>query len=236
MPILPQILLVSWVAGLTMFLGGWLSRSEKIPEGELKVEMLHGIVALGGGILVAAVALVLVPTGLAALSVLPAGACFLTGAAVFMLFDKFLSTRRGSMAQFMAMLMDFIPEALSLGAVFASNHKLGILLALYIGAQNFPEGFNAYREVVQTRRSSRKVLRVMLLLSLLGPMAAFIGYKYLQSCTNFIAGLMLFAAGGILYLIFQDIAPQVKMKRHWAPPFGATIGFLIGMIGNKLLG
>ena len=45
-----------------------------------------------------------------------------------------------------------------------------------------------------------------------------------------------FAAGGILYLIFQDIAPQSKMRRHWMPPLGAVLGFVVGMIGKQLIG
>jgi ZIP family zinc transporter len=47
---------------------------------------------------------------------------------------------------------------------------------------------------------------------------------------------MLVAGGGILYLVFQDIAPQVRLKRHWAPALGATLGFIVGMVGEKLLG
>jgi ZIP family zinc transporter len=46
---------------------------------------------------------------------------------------------------------------------------------------------------------------------------------------------MLFAAGGILYLVFQDIAPQVKLERHWSPPLGAVIGFALGLLGTMLL-
>jgi ZIP family zinc transporter len=47
---------------------------------------------------------------------------------------------------------------------------------------------------------------------------------------------MLFSAGGILYLIFQDIAPLAKIKNRWEPALGASLGFLLGMIGTKLLG
>lgn len=47
---------------------------------------------------------------------------------------------------------------------------------------------------------------------------------------------MLFAAGGILYIIFQDIAPQSKLKNHWAPPLGAVAGFLLGVLGQVWAG
>ena len=46
---------------------------------------------------------------------------------------------------------------------------------------------------------------------------------------------MVFASGGILYLIFQDIAPNVKLKRAWIPALVANLGFLIGIIGEKLI-
>jgi ZIP family zinc transporter len=46
-----------------------------------------------------------------------------------------------------------------------------------------------------------------------------------------IAIIMLFASGGILYSVFQDLAPKVKLENHWAPPMGAVLGFVVGMYG-----
>jgi len=48
--------------------------------------------------------------------------------------------------------------------------------------------------------------------------------------------VMLAAAGGILYLTFQDIAPQAKLDCDWGPPLGAVLGFLVGMVGHQLIG
>ena len=39
--------------------------------------------------------------------------------------------------------------------------------------------------------------------------------------------IMLLAAGGLVYLMFQEIAPQSRLNRHWAPPLGAVLG--VGM-------
>ena len=47
---------------------------------------------------------------------------------------------------------------------------------------------------------------------------------------------MLLAAGGILYLTFQDIAPQARLARHWSPPLGAVLGFALALVGELLLG
>lgn len=42
--------------------------------------------------------------------------------------------------------------------------------------------------------------------------------------------------GGILYRVFQDIAPQSRVAHHWSPPLGASLGFMIGMLGDRLVG
>lgn len=230
------VVLFSWLAGLAMFVGAVSARLERFGEGELKAEIVHGLVAFGGGILVAAVAFVLAPAGLKSLDLCTASVLFCAGAFAFMLFDKSISRRGGSKAQFMAMLMDFLPEAIALGAVFAHHHGLGVLLALFIGAQNLPEGFNAYRELRSEGARPARILLTLLFLSVLGPVAALAGYVFLQPHPQVVGGLMLFAAGGILYLVFQDIAPQSRMRRHWTPALGATFGFLVGMIGEKMLG
>lgn len=43
-------------------------------------------------------------------------------------------------------------------------------------------------------------------------------------------------AGGILYLVFQDIAPQARLEKHWAPSLGAVAGFLLGVLGHMAAG
>jgi len=47
---------------------------------------------------------------------------------------------------------------------------------------------------------------------------------------------MLFSGGGIIYLIFQDIAPISKLDKNWLPALGASLHFLFGMIGFKIMG
>ena len=61
-----------------------------------------------------------------------------------------------------------------------------------------------------------------------------IGYLFLAPYVQLVGAIMLFASGGILYLIFQDIAPQSALKRRWAPALGAVAGFAVGMIADLL--
>lgn len=229
------IVVYCWSAGLAIAVGAAAARFLPSGRREIVRELTHAAIAFGGGILVAAVAFALVPTGLKALPLWLAVPLFLAGSLLFMWIDARLSRRVGPRAQFMAMLLDFLPEAVSLGAVFPHDPRLGVLLAIFIGAQNLPEGFNAYRELMSTDDRPRHVLPMMLALSLLGPIAGLLGYYVLRSAPQAVGALMLVAGGGILYLIFQDIAPLVRMKRHWAPAIGATLGFIVGMVAEKLL-
>jgi ZIP family zinc transporter len=230
------ILIFSWLAGLSAFIGGLFARIEGSAETEVKREIIHGVVAFGGGVLVSAVAFALAPEGITFLHPVTLGVVFCAGGVLFCILDAYLSKRGGTKAQFMAMLMDFLPEAISFGAVFGHNHQLGMLLAVFIGAQNLPEGFNAFKELQASGTRPAHTLVILLLASLLGPIAACIGYFFLQGRPKLTAGIMTFASGGILYLIFQDIAPQSKMMRRWTPPLGAVLGFIVGMLGKQLIG
>ncbi|WP_189607266.1 ZIP family metal transporter [Saccharospirillum salsuginis] len=227
------ILVAAWLSGLTAFLGGLAAWLEPSRETRLKREITHGIIAFGGGILVASVAFALTPEGIKDLSPLVLAAVFLLGGGVFCVLDIQLARRKGSVAQLMAMIMDFVPEAISLGAVFGYNPQLGLLLALMIGIQNLPEGYNSYRELRGHHFRKSAILISLFAISFLGPLSASLGYFLLQDRSSITASIMVFAAGGILYLIFQDIAPQARMHRHWTPPLGAVVGFMVGMLCHQ---
>jgi ZIP family zinc transporter len=229
-------LAAAWLAGLAAFVGGVMAKWEGSAETEGKREFVHGVVAFGGGILVAAVAFALTPMGMEHLHPATLGLVFVAGGVVFCMLDYWLGRRGGTHAQVMAMMLDFVPEAIAMGAVFAHDARLGLLLALFIGAQNLPEGFNAFRESRKAGTGSRVALWSLLAVSLFGPVGALAGFTLLRDQLALTAALMAFAAGGILYLVFQDIAPQARMRRHWTPALGAVLGFAVGMVGKQMVG
>ncbi|MEE4329358.1 MAG: divalent cation transporter, partial [Wenzhouxiangella sp.] len=58
------IALVAWLAGIAAALGAGLAQLEGSAETEGKQELVHGVLAFGGGILLAAVAFALAPEGI----------------------------------------------------------------------------------------------------------------------------------------------------------------------------
>jgi ZIP family zinc transporter len=196
-------------------------------------ELRHFVIAFGGGVLLAAVALVLLPEGIEYLRS-PAAVlgCFLAGGLAFLWLERRLAARRQDSPQLLAMLLDYIPESLALGGAFAAGSDAAPLLAVLVGVQNLPEGFNAYRErLAAPGASPRRVLALMCLLVPIGPLLAAAGWLFLAERLQAVGAVMLFASGGILYLIFQDIAPQARLRNHWFPPLGAVSGFALGLLG-----
>ena len=179
MSLLLTVLATTLLAGLAMPLGALIARFENVSSEWLEQEFRHSVMAFGGGALLSAVALVLVPEGIA--------------------------------------------------------HLNAFLLAGLIALQNVPEGFSAYRELNGSSAfRPHKIILMFCFMALLGPIAAMSGYLWLSESPKVIAAVMLFASGGILYSIFQDLAPQVKLEQRWAPPMGAVLGFCLGMLGLML--
>ncbi len=229
-----EIILFASIAGFPIIIGGGLSSIFQTKKWKLKSEINHFIIAFGGGALLSAIAFALIPRALNDLNYLALIIIFLAGTFVFMVIDFIIGKNKGSLAQAMSMMMDFIPEALALGASFAVDHKFGLLLALFIGLQNLPEGFNSYMEL-RKKQSKSKTLWIMFGLSFVGIAAALTGKFLLAGSPKAISAILLFASGGILYLIFQDIAPLSRRRNDWIPATGASFGFLLGMLAEKLL-
>lgn len=230
------IVLLTFGAGLSMPIGAVIARFENIHPNWLEQELRHSIIAFGGGALLSAIALVLVPEGSAKLSIPETAFYFALGGLSFMALDWFLDYFNSPASQLAAMLSDFIPEALALGAAFAGGGTAGLLLAGLIALQNLPEGFNAFREMNEAKAFKPTVIILAFLaMTFLGPIAGLAGYFWLSAYPTAVGAIMTFAAGGILYLTFQDIAPQAKLDKHWGPPLGAVAGFLLGLIGQLLI-
>jgi len=232
---LSTIILATLLAGMAMPAGAIIARIEKIHPNWLEQEFRHSVIAFGGGALLSAVALVLVPEGTAAVSAPLAVSLLLLGGIGFALLDFWLNRNNTPASQLAAMLSDFLPESIALGAAFASDENAAFLLAAIIALQNLPEGFNAFRELKEKAAfSTQKIILGFSAMALLGPLAGLIGYFWLAQSTAIVGGIMLLAAGGILYSVFQDIAPQAKLEKHWAPPMGAVLGFVLGVLGDYL--
>ncbi len=234
---LTNLILFSGFAGITVFLGGILANlfNHHVKESPVKYEIVHTLMSFGAGIILSAIALVLIPKGMEELELFPMAFSFLIGAVLFMCIDQYLAKKGGQTATLLAMMMDFVPESIALGAVFAIEPEMATLLAVFIGLQNLPEAFNAFRDLAQSGFKAKKILIIFFFLSFLGIIGALIGHYFLSQHPDLTAHLMVFASGGILYLLIQDIIPESKLEKNYLTSLGASLGFLVGIIGEKMV-
>ncbi|MGM0952567.1 MAG: ZIP family metal transporter [Pseudomonadota bacterium] len=225
------------LAGALIPLGGLLASVESIRPNWLEKEFRHFLIALGGGILLGAVSVVLIPEGQSSMGeslwAIPAIAA---GGVLFFLVERAMGLKRRESPQLLGLMLDFIPEAIALGGLAVVSPETAVLMAVLIAMQNLPEGFNAYRELVSLPGyTSRKTLAFMGSLVITGPVAGLLGYFFLSDRPMILGAVMLVASGGILYLIFQDIAPQSRLDRHWGPPLGAVAGFCLALFSHDFV-
>lgn len=229
-----EVIVFSLISGCTVFLGALLSYYFEKTKLKNKKLINHFLIAFGTGIMLAAICFILVPHGMKNYNVFLSSVLFFSGAISFYLFDKYILKKRKNTPMIFSMLLDFIPESLALGVMFVYNHKLGILLAIFIALQNLPESFNSYLELRKNSFSIKKSLIIHFLLSFVGLTFSLIAFYFLKEQMFFIDGIMLFASGGILYLIFQDIAPSLVLKNNKSIALGVNLGFVIGILGQAI--
>lgn len=232
-----QLILFAGFAGVTVFIGGLFANyfNHHVKETPVKQVITHSVMAFGGGIILSALALILVPMGIEELELIPLCISFSSGAILFYFIERFLAKKGGKMGALLAMLMDFIPESIVLGALFATDPSKATLLAIFIGLQNLPEAFNSFRDLVLSGFNVKTTLLIFFFISFFGIFGALLGHFFLTDSPEITAHLMIFASGGILYLTFQDLIPKSKLKNSYAISLGGTLGFLIGIIGEKLI-
>jgi ZIP family zinc transporter len=126
--------------------------------------------------------------------------------------------------------MDSVPESVGIGGAFATGGPTGLFLAVLVGLQNVTEGFNSYNELKLSGMSMKSNFILQLLSAIAGPIGGVLGFLFLAGHPSIISGVFMFSAGGMLYLIFHDIAPLAHREGHWVPTLGSTVGFVLGLV------
>ncbi len=231
------LFLYTLLSGITIFLWGLAANyfNHHVEASPVKNEITHFMMSFGWGVILSAVVLIFVPKSLEQLAVLPLSVFFLLGAGVFFFLDRYLHKKAGKVGMLLAMVMDYLPESIILGSLFMVDPSAALFLAIFMGLQNFPESFTAFRNLVLSWFGIKRTLMIFFFLSFLGFFAALFWYFVMRHYPDYTAYLMIFSSGWILYLLFQDISPEAKLKGVYITGMGAVLGFLLGLIGEIML-
>ncbi len=128
----------------------------------------------------------------------------------------------------LAITLHNFPEGLSVGVGFGSgDEQSGMTLAMAIALQNMPEGLVVALGLLSEGASKIKAFYMALLSGLVEPFAAIIGLIS-ASVTQYSLPIALgFAGGTMLFVICQEILPELFREGHER---SATFGVILGII------
>lgn len=237
-----QILIYSLVAGLATTFGASLVLYFRA-IGERSFSVLLGGAA---GVMVTIVAMDLFPSAwyeggpLLALEGTVAGLILLTfldlilsqGFSPSLAYrDRLLYLRKTGYLIATGIALHDLPEGIAIAAGYASTLNLGPLLALAIGLHNIPEGLATAAPLRMGGLSRRRIMLLILGVSLFTPIGTLIGLALVAVSPHHIATLLALAAGAMLYIVFHELLPEAR-RRH---PNYALLGAFLGIILTAFL-
>lgn len=148
-----------------------------------------------------------------------------------------------STMMFLAVTLHNIPEGMAVGVVFAafSAQSLGFAaaaaLSLGIAIQNFPEGAIISMSLAGNGESKNKSFVFGVLSGIVEPVAAVITILLKNLIVPVLPYLLSFAAGAMLYVVVEELIPEVSEKPHSnLGTIGFSLGFILMMILDVALG
>lgn len=179
-------------------------------------------------------------------NVLPAAGGIIIGSLFILIFDIIISkkTKNGvfdyrDKKLFLAMTLHNIPEGLSVGLTFglALSHfesvtvLSGLIFALGIGIQNFPEGAALALPLYESSQSKSKAILLSSLSGIVEPIFAVLGFFLATKVVYLMPWALCFGAGSMIYVIIDElIVATSSSKEKRLINISFIVGFLIMMI------
>lgn len=226
-------LLPSLLAGMATAFGCLVVLTAGTPGRRALAVMLGG----AAGVMLAVVLLDLLPAALQAGSPLEAGVGTLSGIGILWLLDRALASRptvtplnritayrRLGYLMATGIALHDLPEGVAIAGAYAAGGSLGPLLALSIALHNIPEGIATAAPLQMGGLRRRQVLIINIIVSLFTPLGTLLGLFLIHLSPRHLSLLLALAAGGMTYLIKDELLPAAQYQS----PFFCWLGVLCG--------
>jgi ZIP family zinc transporter len=128
----------------------------------------------------------------------------------------------------LAMGIHNIPEGLAVGISFgADDLTAGVAIAMGIGLQNLPEGLAIAFPMMREGYSRWRAVFYATVTGLVEPAFAVLGITLVTASKPLLPIGLAFAAGAMLYVVFQEIIPESQRRGYQRE---ATFSTLFGML------
>ncbi len=179
------------------------------------------------------------------LSFIPIALGFVLGT-LLMVFLDFISARlirknttaehRKAFKLFTAITIHNIPEGLSVGfaigtAVSVNSPILSaVMFALGIALQNFPEGLATALPIQNCLHNRKKSFILATISGIVEPTSALAGFFLATSISSLLPWLLSFSAGAMIYVIVEEMMPELHSSGKSWGTWAFVAGFVIMML------
>lgn len=140
----------------------------------------------------------------------------------------------------LAVVIHNIPEGMAVGVLFAGwsqgnslvTLSAAVSLAVGIAIQNFPEGAIISMPLHANGMSRGKACLQGVLSGAVEPIAGFITILLASALIPVMPALLSFAAGAMIYVVVEELVPEMAEGTHTNK---ATLAFMVGFAGMMLL-
>ena len=226
-----KVFIYSSISGGAIILGSFLG-TKKIPD-----KILAFVLAFGSGVLLAVLSFTLMHQAYNFSGPIVTSIAFIAGGLFFYKLVTYLEKHLTEGVGFIiGTALDDLPETLSMGIGFASGENLGIVLALSIFLHNLPEGISSTSELIDEGGfSNKKAMVLSILLGILSPFTAFVGYYFLRNIPKIWLGIIMsFSGGAVLFMTGTDMIPKAYHLGGRLENLGILFGFLAAFLLAKL--
>jgi ZIP family zinc transporter len=240
-----------FVGGSALILGAAVGYAFALPQ-----RLIAGIMALGSGVLISAVAFDLMDEAFARGGLVAAGLGFIAGGAAYTAANVVIS-RRGAkhrkrsgsnpdaaqpgagadtgLAIAVGALLDGIPESVVIGTGLLAGGGVSAVTVAAVFLSNIPEGLSSAAGMKKAGRGPGYVFGVWAGIALASGLAAMIGYTTLAGAApEMIAAVTAVAAGAILAMLVDTMIPEATEGSHEYSGLIAVLGFLLAFVLTKL--
>lgn len=129
------------------------------------------------------------------------------------------------------------PEGMSVGVSFGSGDlNKGFILSIAIALQNIPEGLAVALPLIALGYNKWKAVMIATLTGLVEPIGGLLGVTMVTVFAPMLPVTMGFAAGAMLFVISEEIIPEIHAQgRSRYATFALMGGFIIMMLLDNLL-
>ncbi len=196
--------------------------------------------------------------GMGTWSFLPAAIGFLAGMGFLLLLDTLVphmhmdeqpegprSGMKRTTKLILAVTLHNIPEGMAVGVVYAGwvsgnsgvSQAAALALALGIALQNFPEGAIVSMPLRANGMSRGRTFLYGVLSGVVEPIASLVTIAAAQAVTSVLPGLLAFAAGAMMYVVVEELIPEMSEGKHSnAGTVAFALGFVLMMVMDVALG